>query len=92
MYVCTLYVYVCIIRYALSLYVCVCVYACMHIFMSHDDGCITKHYDKADIILLGISRSGKTPTCLYMALQYGIYAANFPLTEEDLENSMIPEV
>ena len=40
MYVRMLYVYVCIIRYALSLYVCVCVYACMHIFMSHDDGCI----------------------------------------------------
>ena len=59
--------------------------------LSNDDGGITKHYDKADIILLGISRSGKTPTCLYMALQYGIYAANFPLTEEDLENSMIPE-
>jgi len=59
--------------------------------LSNDDGGVTKHYDKADIILLGISRSGKTPTCLYLALQYGIYAANFPLTDEELENGAIPE-
>ncbi|MDG1713245.1 MAG: kinase/pyrophosphorylase [Woeseiaceae bacterium] len=59
--------------------------------LSNDDGGVTRHYDKADIILLGISRSGKTPTCLYLALQYGIYAANFPLTDEELENGAIPE-
>lgn len=44
--------------------------------LSNDDGGVTRHYDKADIIIVGISRSGKTPTCLYMALQYGIYAAD----------------
>ena len=59
--------------------------------LANDDGGVTRHYDKADIIIIGISRSGKTPTCLYMALQYGIYAANFPLTEDDLENSAIPD-
>jgi regulator of PEP synthase PpsR (kinase-PPPase family) len=50
----------------------------------NDDGVTTKNYDRADVILLGVSRSGKTPTCLYLALQYGLYAANYPLTEDDL--------
>jgi len=58
--------------------------------LSNDDGGITKHYDKADIILIGVSRSGKTPTCLYLAMQYGVYAANFPLTEYELEKGLIP--
>ncbi|MCX7982661.1 MAG: kinase/pyrophosphorylase [Syntrophales bacterium] len=49
-----------------------------------DDGTGTKEYDRADIILLGVSRAGKTPTCLYLGMQFGIYAANYPLTEEDL--------
>jgi hypothetical protein len=52
--------------------------------ISNDDGASTKEYDKADIILIGVSRAGKTPTCLYLGLQFGIYAANYPLTEEDL--------
>jgi regulator of PEP synthase PpsR (kinase-PPPase family) len=42
------------------------------------------------VILIGVSRSGKTPTCLYLAMQYGIFAANFPLTEEDLESRKLP--
>jgi hypothetical protein len=54
--------------------------------MLNDDGGSTKEYDKADIILIGVSRAGKTPTCIYMGLQFGIYAANYPLTEEDLFN------
>ncbi len=54
--------------------------------LSNDDGIGTHNYHKADVIILGVSRSGKTPTCLYLALQYGIFAANFPLTEEELEN------
>jgi regulator of PEP synthase PpsR (kinase-PPPase family) len=54
--------------------------------MSNDDGTSTKEYDQADIILIGVSRAGKTPTCLYLGLQFGIYAANYPLTEEDLFN------
>jgi [pyruvate, water dikinase]-phosphate phosphotransferase / [pyruvate, water dikinase] kinase len=54
--------------------------------MYNDDGASTKDYDQADVILIGVSRAGKTPTCLYLGLQFGIYAANYPLTEEDLVN------
>lgn len=57
--------------------------------LTHDDG-ISKKLDQADVILVGVSRSGKTPTCLYMALHYGIKAANYPLTEEDLEQPRLP--
>ena len=46
--------------------------------LSHDDG-IDVDYADADLILVGVSRSGKTPTCLYMALHYGVSAANYPL-------------
>ena len=56
--------------------------------LDNDDGCHTRHYDKADIILLGVSRSGKTPTCIYLGLQFGIHAANYPITEEDLEQGL----
>lgn len=60
--------------------------------LDNDDGARTRHYDKADIILLGASRSGKTPTCIYLGLQFGIFAANYPITEEDLEPaSGLPE-
>jgi len=59
--------------------------------MQHDDGARTSHYDKADIILLGVSRSGKTPSCLYLALQFGIKAANYPITEEDMDSDRLPE-
>jgi len=52
--------------------------------LAADDGTGTKGYDRADIILVGVSRAGKTPTCLYLGMQFGIYAANYPLTEEDL--------
>ena len=58
--------------------------------LTHDDG-ISKKLDQADVILVGVSRSGKTPTCLYMALHYGIKAANYPLTEEDLEQPRLPQ-
>jgi regulator of PEP synthase PpsR (kinase-PPPase family) len=57
--------------------------------LANDDGS-GGEYQHADLILLGVSRSGKTPTCLYMALQYGIFAANYPLTEDDLENGTLP--
>ncbi len=59
--------------------------------LENDDGSRIKHYDKADIILVGVSRSGKTPSCLYLALQFGIKAANYPLTEEDLGNGDLPQ-
>lgn len=52
--------------------------------LANDDGSNLKEYGKADIILVGVSRSGKTPTSLYLALQYGIKAANYPFTEEDM--------
>jgi len=58
--------------------------------LANDDGAQTREYDRADTILVGVSRSGKTPTCLYMALQYGIFAANYPLTEDDLESRRLP--
>jgi len=54
--------------------------------LANDDGGIARNYEMADVILIGVSRSGKTPTCLYLALQYGVYAANFPLTDEELDN------
>lgn len=60
--------------------------------LSNDDGVSTKYYDQADAILVGVSRCGKTPTCLYLAMQYSLYAANYPLVAEDLETMSIPEV
>ncbi|MFF7708404.1 pyruvate, phosphate dikinase/phosphoenolpyruvate synthase regulator [Pseudomonas sp. NPDC007930] len=58
--------------------------------LDNDDGARTHYYDKADIILVGVSRCGKTPTCLYMAMQFGIRAANYPLTEDDMERLQLP--
>ncbi|MDZ4294597.1 MAG: pyruvate, water dikinase regulatory protein [Hydrogenophaga sp.] len=60
--------------------------------LDNDDGARTHYYDKADLILVGVSRCGKTPTCLYMAMQYGIRAANYPLTEDDMERLQLPAV
>ena len=57
---------------------------------NHDDGISDKDLQNADVILMGVSRSGKTPTCLYLALQYGIRAANYPLTPDDLESPNLP--
>lgn len=59
--------------------------------MNNDDGVSTHHYDEADIILIGVSRSGKTPTSLYFAMLYGIPAANYPLTEDDMHSQYLPE-
>ena len=58
--------------------------------MHCDDGLHTRDYSKADVILLGVSRSGKTPTCLYLALHFGFNAANYPLTEEDFDRGELP--
>lgn len=58
--------------------------------LDNDDGARTRHYNAADIILIGVSRSGKTPTSLYLALQFGIRAANYPLTEDDLYENKLP--
>jgi regulator of PEP synthase PpsR (kinase-PPPase family) len=58
--------------------------------LANDDGAGSRDYANADVILIGVSRSGKTPTCLYLALQYGVFAANFPLTEDELETGNLP--
>ena len=60
--------------------------------MAHDDGGSHRELDQADVILVGVSRSGKTPTSLYLALQFGIKAANYPLIPEDFERMQLPEV
>lgn len=66
--------------------------AAINYVLAHDDGVNPKNFDEADIILVGISRSGKTPTCLYLGLQYGIAAANYPLTQEDFPVMQLPNV
>jgi regulator of PEP synthase PpsR (kinase-PPPase family) len=57
--------------------------------LANDDGA-GGDYGHADVVLIGVSRSGKTPTCLYMALHYGVSAANYPLTDDDLEKLELP--
>ena len=59
--------------------------------LANDDGVNLKEYAKADIILVGVSRSGKTPTSLYLALQYGIKAANYPFVQEDMDMLRLPD-
>ncbi len=58
--------------------------------LAHDDGQSGRTLDRADVILLGVSRSGKTPTSLYLAMQHGIKAANCPLIPEDFERGRLP--
>ena len=59
--------------------------------MENDDGQTMKHMDEADIILLGVSRCGKTPSSLYLSMQFGIKAANYPFVEDDMDNLKLPE-
>ena len=61
----------------------------MNYALTHDDG-ISMSYDEADLILVGVSRAGKTPTCIYLALHHGVKAANYPLTPDDLEEERLP--
>jgi [pyruvate, water dikinase]-phosphate phosphotransferase / [pyruvate, water dikinase] kinase len=56
----------------------------------HDDGAATRDLAKAQVILVGVSRCGKTPTSLYLALQFGVRAANFPLTPDDFADHKLP--
>eukprot|EP01133_Synstelium_polycarpum_P004925 gene4925-5723_t len=58
--------------------------------LAHDDGQSHKNLSSADVILVGVSRSGKTPTSLYLAMQYGIKAANYPLIPDDFEREKLP--
>ena len=59
--------------------------------LAHDDGQSAKNLESADVILVGVSRSGKTPTSLYLAMQHGIKAANYPLIPEDFERGQLPQ-
>nr|MBF0223627.1 pyruvate, phosphate dikinase/phosphoenolpyruvate synthase regulator [Desulfobulbaceae bacterium] len=59
--------------------------------LEHDDGKRTDDYDKADVIVLGVSRSGKTPLSIYLATHMKLKAANYPLTEETLNSYRLPE-
>jgi hypothetical protein len=58
--------------------------------MAHDDGASHRDLDQADVILVGVSRSGKTPTSLYLAMQFGVKAANYPLIPEDFARMQLP--
>ena len=57
---------------------------------AHDDGAATRDLGRAQVILVGVSRCGKTPTTLYLALQFGILAGNFPLTPDDFTDGNLP--
>ena len=63
----------------------------VHYALDNDDGAQINHYDRADLILVGVSRCGKTPTCIYMALQFGVFTANYPITEEDINDLRLPK-
>lgn len=63
----------------------------MNFAMEHDDGQSTRDMAQAQVILIAPSRCGKTPTTLYLALQHGIFATNFPITEDDLEKQKLPK-
>jgi len=60
--------------------------------MTHDDGASHVDLDQAHVILVGVSRCGKTPTSLYLALQFGVLAANYPLIPEDFERGVLPPI
>lgn len=60
--------------------------------LGHDDGMTNSGLDEAHVILIGVSRCGKTPTSIYLAMQFGIKAANYPLIPEDFERGTLPEV
>jgi [pyruvate, water dikinase]-phosphate phosphotransferase / [pyruvate, water dikinase] kinase len=58
--------------------------------LAHDDGQSNTDLEQSDVILVGVSRSGKTPTSLYLAMQYGLKASNYPLIPEDFERQHLP--
>ncbi len=59
--------------------------------MKYDDGVKMEGYDQADLVLVGVSRAGKTPTSLYMSLHYGLLVANYPIADDDFEKGVLPE-
>ena len=58
--------------------------------LQNDDGGSIRQYERADLILVGVSRSGKTPTSVFLAIHYGVFVANYPLVDEELEESGLP--
>ena len=65
--------------------------AAVEFTIEHDDGQSVRALEKADVILIAPSRCGKTPTSMYLALQHGLFVANYPLVDEDLEHSELPK-
>ena len=59
--------------------------------LNHDDGMTNSGLEEAQVILVGVSRCGKTPTSIYLAMQFGIKAANYPLIPEDFERGQLPK-
>ncbi len=62
----------------------------IHYSIAHDDGTGTKDYDEADLIIVGVSRSGKTPVSVFLATQMGLKTANYPLVDDDLQTCRLP--
>lgn len=60
--------------------------------LNHDDGLSPRSLNEAEIVLAGVSRCGKTPTCLYLAMHYSLKAANYPLTDDDFEDTRLPPI
>jgi hypothetical protein len=60
--------------------------------MANDDGIRPDNFHRADVVLTGVSRVGKTPTCLYLAMHYGLHSANYPITQEDFERGDVPQL
>lgn len=58
--------------------------------LAHDDGISLRNLEQAEVILLGVSRCGKTPTSLYLAMQFGVKAVNYPFTADDMDNIQLP--
>jgi regulator of PEP synthase PpsR (kinase-PPPase family) len=65
--------------------------AAMNFALAHDDGVSDADLKNADVILVGVSRCGKTPTSLYLSMQFGLRAANYPLIPEDFERDRLPD-
>lgn len=66
--------------------------AALNFTLGHDDGLSPRDLNDSDIVLLGVSRCGKTPTCLYLAMHYSLRAANYPLTDDDFGETSLPQI
>ncbi len=67
-----------------------CIGVCIDFWRAHDDGQSEHDLDQSDLILVGVSRTGKTSTALYLATHYGLRVASYPLTPEDFERRRLP--